>query len=81
MPCLRSTLPRLCASNVRSWFSWWRGHGNALDEIGATHGTLAGDAAYGAGRVGQGFAFDGNETCAKLGNPTNLQTQNFTIEA
>jgi len=43
---------------------------------------LAGDATFGPGKVGHGFAFDGNSGNAiQVGNATNLQLQDFTVEA
>lgn len=60
--------------------SWWRAEGNAQDATGANHGALAGNTTVGTGRVGQAFVFDGNNDAVNLGNPTNLQLQNFTLE-
>jgi hypothetical protein len=40
-----------------------------------------GNTAYGAGRVRQAFVFDGHGDAVSVGNSTNLQLQNFTIEA
>jgi len=61
--------------------SWWRAEGNALDQVGVNHGTLVGNTTFGTGPVGLNFTFDGNTDAVQLGNPTNLQLQNFTIEA
>jgi hypothetical protein len=61
--------------------SWWRAESNTVDSVDSNHGTLTGNAIFGAGRVGQGFVFDGNGDGVRIGNPTNLQLQNFTIEA
>ena len=61
--------------------SWWQAESNALDNADSNHGTLVGNAAYAGGRVGQAFTFDGNGDAVQVGNPTNLQLQNFTIEA
>jgi hypothetical protein len=60
---------------------WWRAEGNALDQAGTINGTLVGNTAYGAGRVGQAFVFDGSGDAVSVGNATNLHMQNFTIEA
>ncbi len=38
---------------------WWRAEGNTQDSIGLNHGTLEGGALYDAGKVGEGFRFDG----------------------
>lgn len=61
--------------------SWWPGGGNATDAIGTNNGTLHGNVGYAAGKVGQGFNLDGNQDGVSVGNPTNLQLQDFTIEA
>jgi hypothetical protein len=62
--------------------SWWAAEGNALDQISGNNGTLAGSASYGSGEVGHAFVFTGNDgDGVVLGNPTNLQLQNFSIEA
>ncbi len=60
--------------------SWWSAEGTATDIVGVNHGTLAGNAAYGPGRVGQSFVFDGNEDGVLIGNAVNLRLQDFTIE-
>ena len=61
--------------------SWWRGEGNALDFTGGNNGSLVGNMTFGKGRVGQGFFSDGTGGAVSIGNPLNLQLQNFTIEA
>lgn len=61
--------------------SWWRAEGNTQDQIGANHGVLTGNTAYGPGEAGQGFVFDGSGDAITLGNPLNLQLQDLTIEA
>ena len=61
--------------------SWWKAESNTLDTADSNNGTLAGNTTYGPGRVGNGFVFDGNGDAVTVGNPTNLQLQNFTIEA
>lgn len=78
---LTVNLPAPCAAVSAGLLSWWRGEANTEDYAGGNHGTLASDATYGAGRVGQGFAFDGNADLVRLGYATNLWLQSFTIEA
>jgi hypothetical protein len=70
-----------CATPPAGLVSWWRAEGNALDQAGTNNGTLVGNTTYGAGRVGQAFVFDGSGDAVSVGTPTNLQLQNFTIEA
>ena len=57
--------------------------GNGNDSQGPTfeNGTLENGATFGAGRFGQAFVLDGVNDRVQLGNPTNLQLQNFTIDA
>ena len=73
--------PTNCAPPAPGLVSWWRGEGNALDQTDGNNGTLNGNTTFGAGRVGQAFVFDGAGDGVSVGNPTNLQLQNFTIEA
>lgn len=61
--------------------SWWRADGNALDALAHNHGALLGDATVGAGYGGQAFVFDGDRDGVQIGDATNLQLQDFTIEA
>ncbi len=77
--CLNPPPP--CATPPSGLVGWWKGEGNALDSVGSNNGTLAGNTTYGSGRVGQGFVFDGNNDGVQLANQTNLQLQNFSIEA
>jgi hypothetical protein len=70
-----------CVTPPAGLVSWWRAEANALDQAGTNNGMFVGNTAYGAGRVGQAFVFDGSGDGVAVGNPTNLQLQNFTIEA
>jgi hypothetical protein len=71
-----------CVAPPAGLVSWWRGEGNALDSAGRNDGALlVGNTRFGSGAVGQGFVFDGDVDVVVVGNPTNLQLQNFTIEA
>ena len=73
--------PAPCFTPPSGLISWWRGEGDALDEVGANHGTPASNTSFGAGRVHQAFVFDGSGGGVALGNPLSLQLQDFTIEA
>ncbi|MBE0544962.1 MAG: immunoglobulin domain-containing protein [Verrucomicrobia bacterium] len=73
--------PPPCLPPPADVVSWWKADGNLLDETGGNNGSLAGNAAFGAGHVGQGFVFDGHSDAVLLGNPATLRLQNFTIEA
>jgi hypothetical protein len=70
-----------CVPPPAGLVSWWRTEANALDQAGTNTGTLVGNTTYGLGRVGQAFVFDGRGDAVSVGNPINLQLQNFTIEA
>ncbi|MSU58566.1 MAG: LamG domain-containing protein [Pedosphaera sp.] len=53
------TTPLACVAAPSGLVSLWRGENNALDSVDGNNGTLVGNTVYGAGRVGQGFVFDG----------------------
>jgi len=60
----------------------WSGEGNANDSVSGNNGKLAGNVTYGKGRIGQAFMFDGRMNhSVKVGNPVQLQLQDFTIVA
>ena len=80
LPFLASNVSAECISPPSGLLSWWRGETNASDQVGTNHGTLAGNTTYSAGRVGQGFVFDGNGAVVQLGNPASLHLQDLTIE-
>ncbi|MBI4450889.1 LamG domain-containing protein, partial [Candidatus Woesearchaeota archaeon] len=61
--------------------SHWPGDGNANDAIDGNQGTLQNGATFAAGKVGQAFSFDGVDDIVVVGNPANLQLQDFTIAA
>ena len=62
--------------------AWWRGQDDALDATGTNHGTLRGNAAYAAGKVGQGFTFDGSGDYVETPSvpALNFGTGDFTVE-
>src|SRR5438132_3193270 len=70
-----------CAPPPSGLVGWWRGEGNLLDAVGGNNGTLRSNVTYAAGEVGQAFSLDGVSDGVVIGNPANLQLQNFTIEA
>ncbi len=70
----------LCVAAPSGLVSWWAANSNATDNIGPNQGTLAGNATYGPGRVGQAFVFDGRGDVVNLGTTSNLWLQTFTIE-
>src|SRR5207248_9700950 len=70
-----------CVPPASSLVNWWKGEGNANDEIGASNGTLGGNATFAPGLVGQAFRVDGDGDSVLVGNPSSLQLQTLTIEA
>ncbi len=70
-----------CAPPPSGLVSWWPGEGNGNDIAGGNNGTLKGNTTFAPGEVNQAFVFDGNGDGVVVGNPTNLQLQNFTVEA
>ena len=69
-----------CVSAPAGLVSWWRAEGDATDFSGGNNGTPDPIGTYGAGVVGQAFILPGNSGIG-VGPATNLQLQNFTIEA
>src|SRR5262249_29426178 len=69
-----------CTGVPSNVLSWWRGEGNAADESGVNPGTLSGNTIFGSAEVGQGFVFGGSGDAVQVGNASNLQLQDFTIE-
>ena len=64
--------------------AWWRAEGNALDNVGANHGTLVHGATFAPGEVGQTFSLDGLEDRISVPEAaaTDLSRQpSWTIEA
>lgn len=71
-PCMAAT------SNV---ISWWPGESNGMDNFGGANGFLTNGMAFTNAEVGNGFLCNGSNSAVQLGNPVNLQLQNFTVEA
>lgn len=73
--------PPVCSSPPAGLVGWWKGDNSPADQAGTNHGTLFGNATFGQGMAGNGFVLDGNGDYVQIGNPANLQMQNFTIES
>jgi len=73
-----------CSPTPSGLVSWWRAENSTADTRSGNDGMVAGfgTVVYGPGEVGQAFVFDGtHRDRADVGNPVNLQLQDFTIEA
>ena len=71
-----------CATAPVGLVAAYSGDGNALDARSRNNGTIQGNVTFAAGEVGQGLQVGGaNGDRVIVGNPANLQLQEFTIEA
>jgi hypothetical protein len=55
-----ATVTTGCVSPPAGVIAWWTGDGDANDLVGGHNGSLVNGAAFGAGKVGQAFNFDGS---------------------
>ncbi|HEV2210475.1 MAG TPA: LamG-like jellyroll fold domain-containing protein [Verrucomicrobiae bacterium] len=70
-----------CIPAPEGLISWWRAEGNALDFVSGNNGTLLGNTGFAPGEVGQAFSVNGSGGGVDYGTPTDLELQDFTIEA
>jgi hypothetical protein len=70
-----------CDAPPSGLVAWWPGDGNAIDVAGANNGQLSNGANYAAGEIGEAFNLTNLDAVVLVGGTTNLQLQNFTIEA
>jgi hypothetical protein len=70
-----------CVNAPSNIVSWWTAEGNALDNVNTNNGMVVNEVKYGPGEDGQAFIFNGSSSYIAIGNPANLQLQDFTIEA
>src|SRR5207249_4082770 len=59
----------VCVPAASGLVDWWKGDGNANDAVGASNGTLDGNATFAPGLVGQAFSLDGVGDGVVIGNP------------
>ncbi len=70
-----------CVPAPSGLVSWWRGEGNANDEVGGNHGILVNGVSFSPGKVGQGFHFDGNNSYIRVPHSASLNLANaLTLE-
>lgn len=81
------TFAQTCSTAPANLVSWYQGENNTIDFISTNNGAIQGNVTYTTGFVGQTFALGGTGNTSGsgdrvlVGNPANLQLQDFTIEA
>src|SRR5690242_15158824 len=70
-----------CTPPPAALLSWWQAEGSPNDSVGTNNGALNPGTTYVAGEVGQAFSMNGAGAGVELGFPTNLEIQDFTLEA
>ncbi|HRI04238.1 MAG TPA: Calx-beta domain-containing protein [Pyrinomonadaceae bacterium] len=74
-----------CTPPPAGMASWFDGSGtapNAVDIVGPNNGTLQGGAAFGTGKVGQGFVLNGTSAYVSVpDNTANSPTNAITVDA
>ena len=71
-----------CTNPPAGLVGWWSGDGHFFDLVGARHGTPAGGTTFAAGKVAQGFNFDGNNQSVTIAYSPVLDVPptGFTVE-
>ncbi len=70
----------ICAAPSSNLISWYRSQNNAVDALNANNGTLQNGATFAAGKVGQGFSFDGIDDFVQLPSNSSLNPVSTTVE-
>lgn len=68
------------ASNEEPVRAWWRGEGNANDELQKYHGTTYNGVGFVTGKVGSAFFIDGNDDRVSLSDIPIDWSSSFTIQ-
>src|SRR5207244_4462374 len=71
-----------CVEAPAGLVGWWPGEGNANDLLGANNGVALSGVSYAAGKVGQGFNFNGtaNSYVVVSNSPALNLTNGLTAE-
>jgi len=69
-----------CAPVIAGLVSWWRAESNGQDYVGQNHGTPV-NLGYAAGRVGQGFKFQGGSNYVEVPDSLSLRAAALTVDA
>lgn len=81
------TFAQTCSMVPANLVSWYQGENNTIDFVNTNNGTIQGNVTYTTGYVGKTFTLGGAGNSSGsgdrilVGNPANLQLQDFTIEA
>jgi hypothetical protein len=75
-----ATAQDTCVPPPAGLVHWWPANGDTPDIVGGRHGVPKGDAAFTAGKVGQGFAFDGDGDYVELPGSSGVGTE-LTVAA
>ncbi len=76
-----STDEQACVAPPAGMVSWWPGDDSANDIQGGNDGMLQGNIGFAPGKVLDGFTSTTPGGSADVGNPANLQLQNFTFDS
>lgn len=62
-----------CTMAPAGQISWWRGEGNASDELGVNPAVAVNNAGYSVGLVGQAFNFEGNNDYMEVADDASIR--------